>query len=183
MILSDMCKLTSNTIDFCKKDSKSPIESLLMAAIVILGINSKIRKNEELSFSFSSAKTEEELERHSSEKLWDVVVGQQIKIGPHTPDFCAIMTCNMRYCLRLFRLVIECDGHEWHEKTKEQAAADRKRDRLFVKNGYAVMRFTGSEIWRDPMECVIDIDNFFYSNQYLALQERELVKTKMQVRD
>ena len=46
--------------------------------------------------------------------------------------------------------MIECDGHDYHERTKEQAARDKKRDRFFASKGYKVLRFTGSEIWADP---------------------------------
>lgn len=51
------------------------------------------------------------------------------------------------------RLAIECDGHEFHEKTKEQAAHDKARDRALVAAGWPVMRFTGSEIHADPFAC------------------------------
>ncbi len=50
-------------------------------------------------------------------------------------------------------VAIECDGHEFHEKTKEQAARDKSRDRDLVASGYTVLRFTGSEIWADPIAC------------------------------
>ncbi|MGI8388044.1 endonuclease domain-containing protein [Brucella anthropi] len=48
------------------------------------------------------------------------------------------------------KLVIECDGHDFHERTKEQATKDRSRDRELSSLGYDVFRFTGSELWRDP---------------------------------
>jgi very-short-patch-repair endonuclease len=51
------------------------------------------------------------------------------------------------------KLVVECDGHDFHERTKEQAAHDRSRDRDLVNAGYDVFRFTGSELWRDPFGC------------------------------
>lgn len=44
-------------------------------------------------------------------------------------------------------LVVECDGHEFHERTKEQAARDRSRDRRLQSAGYTVFRFTGAEIY------------------------------------
>lgn len=48
------------------------------------------------------------------------------------------------------RAAVECDGHDFHERTKEQAARDRKRDRDLQAAGYLILRFTGSEIARDP---------------------------------
>lgn len=42
-----------------------------------------------------------------------------------------------------FSAVIECDGHEFHERTKRQAARDRSRDRAIQAFGYRIFRFTG----------------------------------------
>lgn len=50
-------------------------------------------------------------------------------------------------------IFIECDGHEFHERTKEQAARDRQRDREIQSAGIPVLRFTGSEIHRDLSGC------------------------------
>jgi very-short-patch-repair endonuclease len=55
------------------------------------------------------------------------------------------------------KVIIECDGHEFHEKTKEQAANDKRRDRDLVKNGYTILRFTGSEIYKDASKCVGEV--------------------------
>lgn len=52
------------------------------------------------------------------------------------------------------RVIIECDGHEFHERTKEQAAKDRSRDRSAQAAGYQILRFTGSELYHDPLKCV-----------------------------
>lgn len=56
-------------------------------------------------------------------------------------------------------IVIECDGHDWHERTPEQAARDKGRDRYFAERGIPVMRFTGREIWRDPLACADQVVN------------------------
>jgi very-short-patch-repair endonuclease len=53
-------------------------------------------------------------------------------------------------------LVVECDGHDFHERTKEQAARDKARDRSLKRAGHDVIRFTGSEIWRDPDKCATE---------------------------
>jgi very-short-patch-repair endonuclease len=47
-------------------------------------------------------------------------------------------------------VVVECDGHEFHERTKEQAAHDKRRDRYLAAEGYRVLRFAGSEVYADP---------------------------------
>ena len=55
-------------------------------------------------------------------------------------------------------VAVECDGHDFHEKTKQQAARDKKRDRDLQKLGWRVLRFTGSEIHRDAKGCCDEID-------------------------
>ncbi len=52
--------------------------------------------------------------------------------------------------------VIECDGHEFHEKTKEQVRKDKERERDLQRNGYFVIRFSGSEIHKNPMKCAVE---------------------------
>lgn len=53
--------------------------------------------------------------------------------------------------------IIECDGYEFHQKTKEQVERDNKRQRLLQKEGYEVIRFSGSEIWNKPLRCANEI--------------------------
>jgi very-short-patch-repair endonuclease len=55
------------------------------------------------------------------------------------------------------RLIVECDGHDFHERTKEQAAKDRSRDREFQLRGYAILRFTGSELYAKPLACALQV--------------------------
>ena len=54
-------------------------------------------------------------------------------------------------------LAIECDGHEWHERTKQQAAYDRARDRELLAHGLATVRFTGSEIHHSAARCAQEV--------------------------
>lgn len=63
----------------------------------------------------------------------------------------------------LKRLIVECDGHDFHERTKDQAKRDRSRDRLAQYEGLPVFRFTGSEIWNDPQGCADEVLQFMES--------------------
>lgn len=65
--------------------------------------------------------------------------------------------------------VVECDGHDFHERTKEQARRDKKRDRFFTSQGYRVFRFAGSEIWKDADACAAEVVGFLAP---YALSER-----------
>jgi very-short-patch-repair endonuclease len=73
----------------------------------------------------------------------------QMRIGQYRVDFAILIICTQGE----LRVVVECDGHDFHEKTKEQAAGDKARDRYLNDQGYRVLRFTGSEIWNKPIEC------------------------------
>ncbi|MEM6623668.1 MAG: DUF559 domain-containing protein [Pseudomonadota bacterium] len=54
-------------------------------------------------------------------------------------------------------VVVECDGHDFHEKTKQQAARDKQRDRWFLSKGWPTMRFTGSEIHYQVERCADEV--------------------------
>lgn len=79
----------------------------------------------------------------------------QEKIEKYTVDF-LIQVDENKY------IVIECDGHEFHEKTKEQAKHDKERDRFLQKEGYPVYRFTGSEIFNNPFQVLSEIEEILY---------------------
>lgn len=49
------------------------------------------------------------------------------------------------------QLIVEVDGHDFHEKTKEQASRDKRRDRALQKAGFQVFRYSGADVWRDVM--------------------------------
>lgn len=49
------------------------------------------------------------------------------------------------------RIIVECDGFAYHN-TKESFKKDRIRDRQLQLNGYKVIRFSGSEINKDPIK-------------------------------
>lgn len=53
-----------------------------------------------------------------------------------------------------YKLDIELDGHEFHAKTKDQVARDYYRDRRLQADKWHVFRFTGREVYGDPVSCV-----------------------------
>lgn len=55
------------------------------------------------------------------------------------------------------KTVVEIDGHDFHEKTKGQASRDKKRDRDIQRAGYFVLRFSGSDVFRNPKKCVTEV--------------------------
>jgi very-short-patch-repair endonuclease len=57
-------------------------------------------------------------------------------------------------------VVVECDGHNFHERTSNQASEDRRRDRVLQWLGYPLLRFTGTDIVRNKTEVAREIAEF-----------------------
>ncbi len=53
-------------------------------------------------------------------------------------------------------IVVECDGYKYHGN-QDSFTSDRKRDRLLGANGYRVVRYSGSEIYHEPMTCAAEL--------------------------
>lgn len=60
-------------------------------------------------------------------------------------------------------IVIEVDGHEFHQKTKEQVEHDNERERALQKAGYEVIRFSGTEIYHKSYKCANEVLSFILS--------------------
>lgn len=78
----------------------------------------------------------------------------QVLIGNYRVDF---LLLHLSGPGRFTGIAIECDGHAFHERTKLQAERDKTRDRELQKLGYRILRYTGSEIWRDAFKCAHEI--------------------------
>lgn len=59
-----------------------------------------------------------------------------------------------------YKLVIECDGYEFHQKTKEQVQKDNERELALKMAGYDVLRFSGTQIFNNPLKCAEDTYNY-----------------------
>lgn len=88
------------------------------------------------------------------------VLVPQYSVGQYRVDFVFgdARKLTLRDCM-----AIELDGHEWHERTKEQAARDKARDRYLSRTFGRVIHFTGSEIYNDIGECFVEVARIFAS--------------------
>lgn len=91
----------------------------------------------------------------------------QFQCAPYRLDF---MLEDLEYDVKV---AIECDGHDFHERTKEQAARDRARDRELQSRGYLVLRFTGSELYRDPWKCADEVQMAIYAVDHRRFERDE----------
>lgn len=123
---------TSTVLDFYLCSCRSPIE-------VMLGV----------SFWWRAKKTVPTRYRLHLEPQY------MIEINGRTfyADFCFDAKENNKGCKSDLRLVVECDGHEFHQKTKEQASHDYERENILKLSGYDVIRFTGTQIYKDRCGC------------------------------
>jgi very-short-patch-repair endonuclease len=117
----------------------SPIEQILLAAIVWVAYGPE----KQLVEIWDAV-------AHSAKPLGDVVIAPQYQIGRHRVDFAIFINIVAN---EEIRIVVECDGHNFHEKTKVQAARDKSRNRDLQIAGWKVLSFTGSEIWQDRTRC------------------------------
>lgn len=54
-------------------------------------------------------------------------------------------------------LLVELDGHSFHEKTPEQVATRNSRDRTLQLAGYTVLHFSYREMTTNPIQCINDV--------------------------
>lgn len=95
-----------------------------------------------------------------------VHVWPQAQRGPYRVDFLIYVQLSSHDARRSGKIIVECDGHDFHERTKEQAARDRARDRSLIADGYTVIRFTGSELHRDSYRCAKELEDLIYSQVF-----------------
>lgn len=86
----------------------------------------------------------------NKETMYHYWLNPQAEIGDYRVDFELVNNYGKK-------IVIECDGHDFHQKTKEQVKKDNQRERDLKKLGYEVVRFSGSEIFEDAEKCVQEL--------------------------
>jgi hypothetical protein len=142
---------------------KSPIEHVLLVALLNAGLVEIRRMSDGENFEFI-----ETMRRYSLSGGTVVGVAPERLHGENQlfralliqPD---LFLCERRMRLdfaivaRHARIAIEADGHDYHERTMMQAARDRSRDRLMLRCRWRVLRFTGSEIVRQPERCAAEV--------------------------
>lgn len=144
----------------------TPIERLFAAALkctVELGRFPFIRSVLMVNRSRSLAEMTDLADR-AGEKTATIYLQAQVSDPGWRADFYLhwpVILCGE--VTHLDRMIIECDGHDFHERTKGQAARDRSRDRVAQHQGLPIFRFTGSEIWNDPMACADEVIAFIES--------------------
>ena len=128
--------LVVDTVDFSYELCESPIETMFNFAFDLLADSKKTKG-----------------------RLW-LLPQEVIKTsgGNYRADFLfSSYECDYGQDYKEYNLVIECDGHDFHERTKQQVVRDNQRTMDLKKAGYDVIRFSGSQIYNDPFKCANDV--------------------------
>ena len=84
-----------------------------------------------------------------------VFLQPQVKIGAYTVDF-VLSQNGIGPAQHLSPVIVELDGHDFHDKDKRQRSYEKARDRFLVKQGYKVLHFTGSDVVADPFKVAFE---------------------------
>lgn len=123
--------------DLHEKGISSPIEDIFYIAI-----NYECHKSERLINPYP----EYDLENRCVIYPDGIYVYPQHKVGKYRVDFLVTYQSGDK----LTEIIVELDGHEFHDKNKKQRAYEKARDRYLVQQGYAVFHYTGSEVVANP---------------------------------
>jgi len=158
--LEEALDLLREQLDEVFQDCQSPIEKALLAKLYLAGDYWYINWRGGVSLCRNISKTDYSINDFMHDPRSDMSVGimPQAKIAGYTVDI-MINAVFQPSSKNQLKIVIECDGHDFHEKTKEQASKDKKRDRDLQKLGFMVFRYSGSDIYRNIDVCVEEISN------------------------
>lgn len=130
--------------DIYQKNINSPIE-----AIFYIALNFESQKDEMVINQFPDFDTKTKEFKYRD----GIYVYPQTKIGKYVVDF---LIC-YQICDEKRNLIVELDGHAFHDKNKTQRAYEKSRDRYLVGQGYKIFHYTGSELIADPNKVASEV--------------------------
>lgn len=114
---------------------QSPIEDLFWIALHLQCAAERVPVNPDIDL------------RSDHQTWYGVFSTPQAKIDSYRVDF---LLERFGFGERAVPVIVELDGHEFHDKDKRQRSYEKARDRHLVKRGYRVLHFTGSDVVADP---------------------------------
>lgn len=152
--------------------TESPIELAMLLALTLAG-RDRLGPEGDVYFAFGGRPAE-------ADDYDYISIDPQVQLGEHRVDFLVTLSSLEPVDMATARardgpppdhitrrmnprgwidhkLIVECDGHDFHDRTKAQASRDRARDRGLQAAGFQVFRYTGSDIWRDVMACATEV--------------------------
>jgi very-short-patch-repair endonuclease len=118
----------------------SPIEEIFFMALHL--------QCAELDHEF----TTDEIKERKGFKFTLAVVPQK-QIGKYRVDF----LIQLAQGKEIRELIVELDGHDFHEKNKHQRSYEKARDRFLIQSGYMVFHYTGSDVVSKPHHIAYEV--------------------------
>ncbi|KKW88326.1 DUF559 domain-containing protein [Lacticaseibacillus rhamnosus] len=114
-----------------------------------------------ISWNYQTVLFEEHFRRWLGANFLDLASQEKVEVDNQTfyIDFVArVMDYNeVGDVVSKASVFVELDGHDFHEKTKEQVEKDKIRERQISKFTDRVLRFSGREVYRNPDNCVREV--------------------------
>jgi len=153
-IISVLFQDIKSKLDFSLKYTESPIERLMMLSLITYAVNDLC----DIDIFDNKYNSWFDFYRSIPCEYRTVKIKPQAVLGEFKVDFLieydqTSADDKNELISESSKLIVECDGHDFHDRTSEQAKKDRQRDRWLQRMGYPVYRFTGSEINKDVFEC------------------------------
>lgn len=150
-------------LDMIFEQCQSPIEKMFLSALICAC------NNKGIGISLYSEENVPHFEDILSFASSYLLIYPQKQIGKYRVDILLTLIMDGYYDYQTegiisgkHSLIIECDGHDYHEKTKEQASSDKSRDRELQAIGYNIFRFAGSDIYKDVFKCVTECIEYLF---------------------
>lgn len=125
---------------------ESPIEDLFWIALNAMCSAGWLRVNPPVELNGHGA----------AEPGYGIHAKPQAKIGRYRVDF-LISQHGIGPEEFLAPVIVELDGHAFHDKDKRQRSYEKARDRFLQKEGYRVLHFTGSDVVADPFRVAYEV--------------------------
>jgi very-short-patch-repair endonuclease len=87
---------------------------------------------------------------------YGIYVSPQYAVGKYRADF-LVQQFGIGPESVLGPVIVELDGHTFHDKDKRQRSYEKRRDRDFVRAGFRVVHFTGSDVVADPYAVAYEV--------------------------
>ena len=95
-------------------------------------------------------------ENNNLEILHGICVTPQYKLGKYRADF-LVQQFGVGPREILSPVIVELDGHAFHDRDKYQRSYEKRRDRDFLRAGFRVVHFTGSDVVSDPYAVAFEV--------------------------
>lgn len=127
-------KVQRNALMCAIGDAESPMEALLFSLLYIRDVDGR------------------PLVGHRAYAVWEALPQHTVLIEGGAARIDLALVRNDK------RIAIEVDGHEFHERSRDLVIRDNRRQTALSAQGWQVLRVSGSQLWREPIRTVDEIE-------------------------